>query len=486
MSRNSSLPTITVLLRPIDNASTSSEVLDPRFERRPALTMCYPPPTKEPKEMPLCTDSAHDSLERAQGLYPLSLGRNVLTRIHDTKLSRLLASLEFRNQPAALVPVLMIKVNQANQFHKVCLNGARILMDEVPLINNDKIGLHGEKYRYQVHLLQGNSQSAAPNPSTASNFNPNVAVAMSTVPPSSSGGGSGNGGDAANINASFQTVASNEASSGTSTCAHTPNHSQDTCSEPQETLDNDNGKRQRSEMEMEMEESTLDKIQATARQHILDDVTCSICMEILVHTHVANPCGHIFCKSCIERIPSVPRKRYMTKSCPTCRKEITSLSWARSYDNIIWNMVLMGEIFGDGMHGEEDLNQYLLRCGRSIDDLSEEEKACIYQRCKKKKRRRTDFNGPLGLKLGGPKLETGVHQDSDSASNSSDIDMFAMGGIGDGINLSFSPSPSSRLFRNFGFPVVHHLNLAHASLLQRNEGLDGPSGTVEDPICLDD
>ena len=76
-----------------------------------------------------------------------------------------MASLEFRNQHqrsdstataadggiALSGPV----VNQSNKFHMVCLNGARILMDEVALCDNDQISLHGDKYNYLVHLVEG-------------------------------------------------------------------------------------------------------------------------------------------------------------------------------------------------------------------------------------------------------------------------------------------------------------------------------------------
>jgi len=463
--------------------------------------------------MPHLNDRDQEVLEKAQGLYPLSLGRNILTRIHDTKLSRHLASLEFRNQhqrsdsTAVFAaadgssvhrvpgPVLILKVNQSNKFHKVCLNGARILMDEVALSDNDQISLHGDKYKYLVHLVEIQlvevPHDAEPDFAVASNANA-ATLASGSFAVGNASGTSGDGADS-NVNISFQTVATNEAEACCSSRTSTPSNSQDTFPEPIETSQSsqDGGENKtgtgtgtRKRKCSEMETSAIDKIQETARQHILDDVTCTICMEILVHTHVANPCGHIFCKSCIERIPSVQRKRYMTKSCPTCRKEITSLSWARSYDNIIWNMVLMGEIFGEGMHGEEDLNQFLSRCGRNVSDLTKDEKSSIYQKCKKSKHKQgTDCDSPFGLKLGGS-FGSSVNSDG----NGDDDGSIAMITIGRnrGSNIPFSSSAASRLFGDLRFGMPPQLNFAHAPLPRGNEDPDGPAGTTEDPICLDD
>jgi len=34
-----------------------------------------------------------------------------------------------------------------------------------------------------------------------------------------------------------------------------------------------------------------------------EDIKCAICLLILREPLQANPCGHRFCKSCIERVP---------------------------------------------------------------------------------------------------------------------------------------------------------------------------------------
>jgi hypothetical protein len=446
--------------------------------------MCYPPVTKDPKEMPSLQDCQTMSLENVQGVYPLSLGRNILTRVHDVKLSRKLATLEFRVPKCrgALVsvkhirPHLVLRVNQSNKLHKVCINGSRVLVDEVDVKHNDEIALHGEKYRYRVIIIQ----------EVAMNRNGNTSVAIpielrsdgtNTLQTASSERNSNPSTDIA----SQQTQASLGLSPATSSSIredahHHHDHSQETLqeslpsSQQVHVMEENNLKREEDDMD---ESSALDKIQTTARQHILDDVSCTICMEILVNTHVANPCGHVFCKSCIDRIPSVKHKRYMTKSCPSCRKEITSLSWARSYDNIIWNMVLMGEIFGGDVYGEEDLNQFLIRSGKNLNDLSEDQKACIFQRCRQgKKKRKFDsfvYSGPT------------VDVDSDGS-----------------VVIADTPPRQIRTSHgmNFGrgLPMFYGTTAENNFLLRQRflQGFDaarvtdGRAGTVEDPICLDD
>lgn len=123
-------------------------------------------------------------------------------------------------------------------------------------------------------------------------------------------------------------------------------------------------------------------------------------MEIVVETHIAQPCGHLFCGPCVHSLASQAggksnrkRKRPNIPSCPNCRKSVT-LTHVRSYDDIVWNMILMGSVFG--YHGgvgssdaevdatakqrEEDLRQFLIRSGRDITKLSQEQLDCIFGR----------------------------------------------------------------------------------------------------------
>lgn len=472
--------------------------------------------------MPTPQDPQVISLENAQGMYPLSLGRNLMTRVHDTKLSRRLATLEFRkptvasttlqdtnwqvttgrgirgrtnvgrggNVPAA-GPQLVLKVNQSNKLHKVCVNGSRVLLDEIDVQHDDIISLHGEKYKYRIIVVRDEAGAASSRNSAISAISGrsrNTGVSTSprnvsrqlkraTAADESCETQASLGSNSAtpstrddctnDSDKTVQGVVSQEV--GDSQTSTSTAHESKEQSSKQKSMDN-------------VQETAFDKIRTTARQHILDEVSCTICMEILVNTHVANPCGHVFCKSCIDRIPSIQHKRYMTKSCPSCRKEITSLSWARSYDNIIWNMVLMGEIFGEGVHGEEDLNQFLIRSGKNINDLSEEQKACIFQNCDSGKKRK--FNSLFSSycrqnEYAGQRL--GSHEESD------DDDVVIeepprtiRAGQQSSMNVT-------QLFPGYHVAALHHnFGTEYLQGFHSSTTINGPAGTLEDPICLDD
>ena len=407
--KKSLIDSVTVLLCPIDDGS-EIEVLDPSFCRRPPLTLSYPVPAKKPEVV-----SEHSEQVNIQSSYPLLLGRNVLTRIHDTKLSRKLAILEFRDSlPTQSCrfnkPRLVMTVNQSNGTHRVYINGSRALSEITELFHNDEISLHGRKYKYRVSIMESGNSTSKPNPKTS--------IKEECAPSSKV--------------SSIATSEETDDSSG-------------------EQSDSASLKRKQEAKE----EAITDKIQATAKNHIIDELTCSICMEIIVQCHVANPCGHMFCKPCIDRIPSFQRKHYHDRSsCPSCRKEITSLTRMRCVDNIIWNFVLSGEIFGDGPHGEEDLKQFMLRCGKqNVNNLTDEQRACIFQKCKRQKR-----------------------DDGDSSSEGFQIPLIGASSVPDHRHL-FPFASSIQMISTAG-----RYSSSNPVEIDINES----AGTVEDPICLDD
>lgn len=59
---------------------------------------------------------------------------------------------------------------------------------------------------------------------------------------------------------------------------------------------------------LELKEYLEQKIQ------ILETGLCSLCMEN-IRSHVCNPCGHVFCFACLEKVNG---------ACPTCRQSIIS------------------------------------------------------------------------------------------------------------------------------------------------------------------
>jgi len=131
-------------------------------------------------------------------------------------------------------------------------------------------------------------------------------------------------------------------------------------------------------------------------------------MEILVKTHVSHPCGHVFCGPCIEKLsnsvdgPNHPLfrsfqqpPRLKLKSCPTCRVDMTSCTLTRSYDNVIWNMILMGTVF-NGEEAEGDLKHFLERSGRKLSGLTAVELDCVFGRNPRSHGKRHDLSNCSG------------------------------------------------------------------------------------------
>lgn len=90
------------------------------------------------------------------------------------------------------------------------------------------------------------------------------------------------------------------------------------------------------------------------------ELICSICLEIIVESTVINPCGHVYCFSCIEHY----RRRY--DDCPNCRCSIQSLIRVQYTDNIIYDLIKKGEF------NEDDTMHYLKRNGKNLsqDEVS--------------------------------------------------------------------------------------------------------------------
>lgn len=103
--------------------------------------------------------------------------------------------------------------------------------------------------------------------------------------------------------------------------------------------------------ENDIEEKTVLK---TAQEMMVHEMTCSICMDIIVKATIASPCGHCYCASCIRDV------KQKDDECPNCRTKIESLTWTRSIDSIIWGMVVRGEFEID------DVKHFLSRTGKKL------------------------------------------------------------------------------------------------------------------------
>ena len=117
-----------------------------------------------------------------------------------------------------------------------------------------------------------------------------------------------------------------------------------------------------------------------ARDLMVGEFTCAMCMDILVKSTHAWPCNHAFCEECSRGIVeaagtyshSGARTRNNRGTCPTCRGRVEGWSSGRSFDAIVWSVALQGAFDRD------DARYYLERraeCGE--DPPTELERECI-------------------------------------------------------------------------------------------------------------
>ncbi|KAI9593111.1 PUA-like domain-containing protein [Syncephalis fuscata] len=68
---------------------------------------------------------------------------------------------------------------------------------------------------------------------------------------------------------------------------------------------------------MALNEAALTAIAECFRPRLLEDLQCDICRNLL-HRPIMTPCGHTFCRSCLERAHD------HSQICPTCRRPLPS------------------------------------------------------------------------------------------------------------------------------------------------------------------
>jgi len=106
-----------------------------------------------------------------------------------------------------------------------------------------------------------------------------------------------------------------------------------------------------------------EQLRKRAHQLMVGECTCAMCMDILVKSTFAYPCGHAFCADCTEDV---------NNTCPSCRGKVKGWMPARSFDTMIWATALQGCFDSD------DAQFYLDRRKKGgEDDATEVEKACI-------------------------------------------------------------------------------------------------------------
>ena len=145
----------------------------------------------------------------------------------------------------------------------------------------------------------------------------------------------------------------------------------------------ESNKKQKCKSPMKEEETTPhEQVRHHAHQLMIGECTCAMCMDILVQSVFAYPCGHAFCQECSKSVTdaaSPPSNSWTTKkgspkkgTCPTCRGKVEGWMPARSFDTMVWSTALQGCFEFD------DAEFYLSRreqCGE--DAPTEHERECI-------------------------------------------------------------------------------------------------------------
>lgn len=111
---------------------------------------------------------------------------------------------------------------------------------------------------------------------------------------------------------------------------------------------------QQQQQEIDKDSVALMTTVKKARELMTHEMSCSVCMDIILKTTVCNPCGHLFCNSCIK---DVMRKN---RECPNCRTRIQNISRIMQTDSVILGMVMRGEFTQD------DCLHYLQRSGTKV------------------------------------------------------------------------------------------------------------------------
>ncbi|KAL7537284.1 hypothetical protein ACHAXR_007715, partial [Thalassiosira sp. AJA248-18] len=126
------------------------------------------------------------------------------------------------------------------------------------------------------------------------------------------------------------------------------------------------------------------ELRQRAHKLMIGECTCAMCMDILVKSTFAYPCGHAFCEECSNSVTNAAASTMATTNsvtraaakkkgtCPTCRGDVDGWMPARSFDTMVWATALQG------CFERDDAEFYLERregCGE--DAPTEHERECI-------------------------------------------------------------------------------------------------------------
>lgn len=226
------------------------------------------------------------------------IGRNSKTQIKTSIISRQLCTVEVSNTGA-----MSLIMRKDPNFHNVILDGQKIVTPigvRSPIYNGSILSLYNDQYRYTVKLFDAMTDTG-------------IITSNPQCPP---------------------------IATTTSTTATAKSNNND---------DNIN-------------EEEANKITSSIKSTMIDELICSICMNVICKATVISPCGHLYCKQCIEECT----KHDKNACCPKCRGNVKGLVQVPSTDTTIFCMIRAGEFEMD------DTNDFLRRSGKQLSKVEEQ------------------------------------------------------------------------------------------------------------------
>jgi len=250
----------------------------------------------------------------------ISLGKNAITQIADSGLKRKCVSLQISSGTSG---TNQLRVTRAIA-QQVSVNGKLVEgNDGVVLLENDILALHAPEiaYEFKVVVDQGTLSKADEVDDTPASVSQDEEDFL---------------GGASNItnNSSSTTTTTNNAAAAAATAQH--------------------------------------------KSAIADEFCCAYCLEILVHATTIVPCGHSFCRGCLEN----------ATECPTCRGAVQTTVHCRSLDNAIATMVAHPEV---SVFAADDMEKYTERAEASSSNncnTSPKKRAAVATRASARKKRK--------------------------------------------------------------------------------------------------
>lgn len=114
---------------------------------------------------------------------------------------------------------------------------------------------------------------------------------------------------------------------------------------------------------------------------ISEELTCPLCLDIIVEATTLVPCGHTVCLSCIPSALTV--SCHSMKECPVCRDKFTQTFPCRVVNNIVETMI----------RAQEESSTCVTLKGFSADDIQAYRGRCdVIERSKRSKERFGNWN----------------------------------------------------------------------------------------------